>query len=29
MIETYARNARVASMATLDQTREDRLGPAR
>jgi hypothetical protein len=27
MVETYARNARVASMATLDQTREDRLAP--
>jgi hypothetical protein len=27
VIETFARNARVPSMATLDQTREDRLAP--
>jgi hypothetical protein len=27
VIETYARNARVPSMATLDQTREDRMAP--
>lgn len=27
VIETYARNARVPSMATLEQTREDRMAP--